>query len=552
MVDDKVMERIPLSEVPEGERLFTSSMLFSLKGDANNNIERAKARWVFGGHRQIEGVHYQEANASCPRWSTIRLFIAKAAKAGLKLRAGDISGAYLKAPGASTLYMRSPHDQVEYDAQGNPYVYKLMGNLYGRVEAGRQWMIYFSTFLKSIGFIANKVDPCVFERTVHVDGTTHKTSLLTYVDDLCYTGNSDEAVEHLEHELIAKFGNIKANDPDFFLGANIKQTDEQIHLCSSAMIKRMAKRFFPTIDIDQLDLTRATTPFPSHGSSLGAEVLLTDCPDIEKGEQPLAKPYREIIGALSYVALTTRPEIAFYTSQLARVQANPGEKHWKLAKHVLRYLIATPDHGLTYHREGDGLQYYVDASWADVTPNYKTKEDGKRYLTADDDGRRSSYGYIGFYASGPISWAARIQKGRRALSSMESELIAAVEASKDVIHIRQVLHDMGLKQTEPTILFEDNQSTINTVLREGITSRTKHIEVKWFWLRDIQSEVKVTKKHTSEQLADIHTKRLNVTTFSYLRDKLVQPFHFTGCIFIQQLHEHVFTTTRNILVQPHA
>ena len=135
---------------------------------------------------------------------------------------------------------------------------------------------------------------------------------------------------------------------------------------------------------------------------------------------------------------------------------------------------------------------------------------------------------------------------------MESELIAAVEASKDVIHIRQVLHDMGLKQTEPTILFEDNQSTINTVLREGITSRTKHIEVKWFWLRDIQSEVKVTKKHTSEQLADIHTKRLNVTTFSYLRDKLVQPFHFTGCIFIQQLHEHVFTTTRNILVQPHA
>lgn len=191
------------------------------------------------------------------------------------------------------------------------------------------------------------------------------------------------------------------------------------------MIERMQEKFISAEEAASMNLKKFTTPFPSHGSSLGSQVLHCDSP--KEGETPLNKPYRELIGSLSYISLTTRPDIAFYTSQLAKVQSNPGQRHWQLAKHVLRYCIATASHGITYHADGSELEYYVDASWADVQPTYIVK-DGKKYLDPDDkDARRSSYGYVGFYASGPISWAARTHKGRRALSTMESELVAAVQ-----------------------------------------------------------------------------------------------------------------------------
>jgi len=126
--------------------------------------------------------------------------------------------------------------------------------------------------------------------------------------------------------------------------------------------------------------------------------------------------------------------------------------------------MATPKHGITYKANGGDLQYYVDASWADVKPHYVPDEHGIARTVPGDDGRRSSYGYVGYLAGGPISWAARIHKGRRTLSSTESELVAATEAGKDIVHIRQLLEHMHLDISAPTPVFEDNQSTIIQVL----------------------------------------------------------------------------------------
>lgn len=85
--------------------------------------------------------------ANCPRWSTLRLLLARAAKLNRRIRSADIKGAYLHAPASCTLYMKSPFDQVEYDKDGTPFVYELSGNLYGRKDAGRQWMLYFTEYL---------------------------------------------------------------------------------------------------------------------------------------------------------------------------------------------------------------------------------------------------------------------------------------------------------------------------------------------------------------------------------------------------------------------
>lgn len=526
LIERNVIEKIQLKDVPSGTKIMPSLMNFVLKTDAQNNVTRARARWVLGGHKQVQGIHYNESAAFCPRWSTVRTLIADCARKGKTLRSADISSAYLNSPGESTLYMHSPHDQRESSPDGTPYVWKVPGNLYGRKEAGAMWGKYFTKFLKSIGFKNSKADPCYFTRTKTINHKKYTTSLIVYVDDLAYFSNTDEANTYLERELTEKFGNIKAETPDQFLGANVHQSDDGIHLSHSAMIDRMAQKFFPHLDPSKVDVSKVKTPFPSHGSALGAEVKISDCPDIENGEPTLNAPYRELVGSLSYCAVTTRPDIAYYTSQLARVQSNPGEIHFKLAKHVLRYLMATRTHGIMYRVKGTKLVYYTDASWADVTPAYVTGTDGQQHIFPNDadDGRRSSYGYVGYYASGPISWAARIHKGRRSLSTAESELVAANEAAKDIVHLRQVLDSMGEPESTPTTIWEDNQAVIDITMRDGITARTKHIEVKWYYIRDLQKDgiVNISKKHTDENVADIYTKRLSVEKFEIFRDELVQ------------------------------
>jgi hypothetical protein len=523
-----VMDRIPIAQVPQGETLFPSSMLFSTKLSSTNEVIKGKARLCFGGHRMIEGIHFEPEGSSCPRWSSIRTFIANSARLGRRLKTADITGAYLRGPPQKPLYMRSPHDQIEYDENGQPYVWKVKGNLYGTKTASSCWEKYFSAFLLEIGFVRSKNEPCLYNRTRTLqDGTVEHTATLVYVDDLLSHSSTTQGLQDFEDELTSKFGDISPSDPSLYLGANLSQNKDAIHISSEAMIYRLAEQFFPHVNKSDIKTKYNTVPFPSKGSALGEAVLIQDCPDLTKGETPSKAPYRELVGALSYIAVTTRPDIAYYCSQLARVQSNPGDKHFKLAKHTLKYLMDTATYGCTYVKNHDEpeLHYYVDSSWANIEPHYAECADGAKRTRVEDDGRRSAYGYVAYYAGGPVSWQARMFKGRRALSSTESELVAATEAAKDCLHMREIVKDITLKEREqPIIVYEDNQSMIKQCLRDGITQRSRHIEIRWFFVAQLQKEgvIQVTWKATGDMTADIFTKRLGVEPFSKCRDKLVQ------------------------------
>ena len=73
------------------------------------------------------------------------------------------------------------------------------------------------------------------------------------------------------------------------------------------------------------------------------------CPqDAAEASQMRQYPYISVVGSLMYLALTTRPDIAYTAGVLARFNSNPGLAHWQAAKHALRYLKGTVDHKLTY------------------------------------------------------------------------------------------------------------------------------------------------------------------------------------------------------------
>ena len=313
------------------------------------------------------------------------------------------------------------------------------------------------------------------------------------------------------------------------------------------------------MDLSHVRTSHANQPFPK-----GAQVLTSDCP---ADHERLQKPYRELLGVVSFCAHTTRPDISWHVSQLGRVQSNPGQQHWDLALHLLRYLIHTKELGICYTPSHSELEVYSDASWGDIPPKYIQEQNlyrrvpistakaipaisnaalpsgvpshtysgsseqfkyipikGAKWIDPKDpDGRRSSFGYLSVLSNAPISWQSQIQKGRRALSTTESELYAATHAAKDLIHVRSTIQPMGYSCTDPIVIHEDNQSTINQVLRQGITARNKHVELRWYYLRDLESEGITSIKYcpTDMQLADILTKNLPSETFFNIRNKII-------------------------------
>jgi hypothetical protein len=66
-------------------------------------------------------------------------------------------------------------------------------------------------------------------------------------------------------------------------------------------------------------------------------------------------PYLSAVGALMYLANSTRPDIAFAVNLLVRHSAKPTKRHWVVVKTVLRYLNGTRDFGLFYRRNQDPI-----------------------------------------------------------------------------------------------------------------------------------------------------------------------------------------------------
>lgn len=513
-----ILEKIPFSQVPckpgtSKKELFTSLMNFARKTDGDGNPTRIRARLCFGGHRQIKGVHYTDGSSHYPRWPTIRLSMARAARLRRKVRSTDVPGAYLLGPPQKPLYMRAPHDQIEWINEDDFYCYKVNGNLYGNRAAGKVYEDTFAAWMSDKGFTRSRNDPSLYTRGIHTD---HEVVCIAWCDDLMYHGSSDKIIAEFESELQARFGArkpMKFENTNYYLGMNVVQTEGDIKITHELMIKEACKRFNIHPEYTK------STPFPT-----GTCVSLDDCP--KPGEPPITENYKSILGVLNYISVVTRPDISYCVSALARVSNNPGKTHWTLAKRVLAYLNGTSSYGPIYRPEGvrgdvrftdtDVLDYSVDASFADIRPfDYGP----------NDPGRRSTYGYIGMHAGGPVSWASRVQKGKRALSSTEAETYAACSAARDITHLRRVARDIGLLNDAPTPLWIDNQSAIHIIQEPAITERNKHFDVQLFFVRDCQSDGTITtcKVHTKENPSDITTKALSAELHQHHVNGMFRP-----------------------------
>ena len=137
------------------------------------------------------------------------------------------------------------------------------------------------------------------------------------------------------------------------------------------------------------------------------------------------------------------------------------------------------------------------------------------------DDRRSISANVFNLGSGVITWSSKKQ-ATVALSTSEAEYVAATSATCQAIWLRRVLAELQQEQEGPTEIFCDNKATISMTRNPTFHSRTKHIELRHHFIRDLVANEEIVLKYcsTNEQLADILTKTLSKEKFCYFRGLL--------------------------------
>ncbi|KAL9254347.1 Retrovirus-related Pol polyprotein from transposon TNT 1-94-like protein [Drosera capensis] len=194
-----------------------------------------------------------------------------------------------------------------------------------------------------------------------------------------------------------------------------------------------------------------------------------------------------------YAMVCTRPDIAHAVGVVSRFLSNPGKQHWEAVKWILRYLKGTSKLCLSFGKGELVLEGYTDADMA-----------------GDLDHRKSTSGYVFTFAGGAVSWQSKLQKCV-ALSTTEAEYIAATEAGKELLWLTRFLLELGMQQEE-MVVFCDSQSAIDLSKNDVYHSRTKHIDVRFHWLRDAieKQKMKLKKIHKDKNPSDIVKSRVQV------------------------------------------
>jgi hypothetical protein len=188
--------------------------------------------------------------------------------------------------------------------------------------------------------------------------------------------------------------------------------------------------------------------------------------DLDTGGKSVdQKVYRSMIGSLLYLC-ASRPDIMLFVCMCARFQANHKEVHLRAVKRIMRYLVYTPKFGLWYSKGSTfDLIGYSDADWVGCKIDRKSTSWTCRFL-----GRSL------------VSWASKKQNFV-ALSTVEAEYITAGHCCAQLLCMRQTLRDYGYKLSKVPLLC-DNESAIRMADNPVEHSRTKHLDIRYHFLKD--------------------------------------------------------------------
>ncbi|KAM7516588.1 hypothetical protein LguiA_006171 [Lonicera macranthoides] len=410
--------------------------------------------------------------------SSICVVLGLAASQDLEIEQMDVKTAFLHGDLEEEIYM----EQLEgFKEKGKEdYVCRLKKSLYGLKQAPRQWYKKFELVMSEQGYRKTTSDHCVFVQKFSDDDLI---ILLLYVDDMLIVSRNPSRIKELKKQLSKSFAMKDLGIAKQILGIRIYRDREkkQLYLSQEKYIEKVLERF-------KMNKAKVVScPLASH-----FKLSTKHSPSIEKEIRDMERvPYASAVGSLMYAMVCTKPDITHAVGVVSRFLSNPGRDHWNAVKWIMRYLRGTSTLRLSFGNGEPVLVGYTDAD-----------------LGGDVDTRKSTSGYLITFAGGAVSWQSRLQKCV-ALSTTEAEFIAATEACKELLWMKKFLKELGFNQ-ERYVLFCDNQSSIHLAKNSTFHARSKHIDVKYHWIRDALNDklLELEKIHTDHNGSDMLTKAL--------------------------------------------
>src|ERR687886_229713 len=475
---NKVWNLVP---PPADASIIGTKWIYRNKLDEHGVVVRNKARLVAQGYSQEEGIDYDETFAPVARLEAIRIFLAFSANQDFKVYQMDVKSAFLNGNLEEEVYVRQP---LGFESTKFPnHVYELKKALYGLKQAPRAWYETLSKFLLENNFLRGNVD-----KTLFIKKQGNDTLLVQiYVDDIIFGSCSQTLCKEFSELMSNHYEMSMMGELTYFLGLQVKQMKNGIFISQTKYVHELLSKF------GFKDCSSMKTPMAT-ATKLDQDV---------KGKPVNITAYRGMIGSLLYLT-SSRPDIMFATCLCERYQANPKESHLAAVKRIFRYLKGTPNLGLWYPKDsGFELIGYSDSDFAGCKID-----------------RKSTTGSCQLLGNRLVSWSSKKQHSV-STSTAEAEYVAAGSCCAQILWMQHQLADYGIIATK-TPIFCDNTSAIAITNNPVLHSRTKHIDIRYHFIRDhvMKEDIELHFMPTEYQLADLFTKPLDESRFNFLLVKL--------------------------------
>ena len=244
------------------------------------------------------------------------------------------------------------------------------------------------------------------------------------------------------------------------------------------------------------DCKPSYTPMETH-------LVLSPCSGVN-GDDVLSeekiREYQSRAGSCMHMCVHTRSDVEYATKACSRFLKSPGMKHMVAVDRIVRYLVTTADKCVIFDCNSplvESISSYVDSNWASAW-----------------DAKSTSSGVVMGNGAGLVHFV-RTQR-LPAHSSCEAELIAVDDTAREIIFLINLMKEFKKKIKKPMALMEDNQSTIALCYNRVQQQRSKHIDVRYFYIRHVIQTglVKVLYVPSDCNAADCGTKPLGEALFS--------------------------------------
>ncbi|CAL8078553.1 unnamed protein product [Prunus armeniaca] len=419
----------------------------------------------------MDGIDFDETFAPVARLKSVRLLLAIACHLKFKLYQMDVKTAFLNC--ILHVYVEQPKG---FEDPHHPNdMFQLKKALYGLKQAPRAWYERLSSHLLGNGYVRGSVDKTLFVKRFKRDVLIAQV----YVDDIVVGSTSDLHVQEFIHVMTSEFEISLVGELNYFLGLQIKQSHAGIFVSQLKYAKHLVKKF--GLEGAKYARTPMSTSAKIHRDLHGKSV-----------DQTL---YRSMIESLLYLT-ASRPNISCSVGVCARVQSDPKESHLFAVKRIIKYVSGTVECGLWY-----------------------TYDTCVNLVGYSDDRKSTSWGVF-YVGNNLVAWHSKKQNSV-SLSTAEAEYVAARSCCTQLFWMRHILEDYGLAQS-CFLIYCDNMSAIDISKNPVQYSRTKHIDIRPHFIRDLMEEKILSSKFvpSEKRLADILTKALDFQKHVTLRQSI--------------------------------